>query len=79
MPAPQRTKEHLSANEWGFWYEGKAATGVIKDPLGNDLEQPGRVRDGGSYKNRMGRVAVWNSEPDELVYMTDKFDEFQAI
>ena len=79
MPTPQRTKEYLSANEWGFWYEGKAATGVIKDPLGNDLEQPGRVRDGGTYKNRMGNVALWNSEPDELVYMTDKFDEFQAI
>ena len=79
MPTPNRTKEFLSADEFGFWYEGKPAQGVIKDPFGNDVEQAGAVRDGGEYKNRMGRVAVWNSEPDELVYMTDKFDEFQAI
>ena len=79
MPTPNRTKEHLTANEWGFWYDGKAATDTITTPGGDPLEEAGAVRDGGEYKNRMGRVAVWNSEPDELEYLNEKFDEFQAI
>ena len=78
MATPNRTKEHLSDDEWGFWYEGKASQGEIPDPFGNVLEKPGTVRDGGAYKNRMGNVAVWNTEFDEFTYLQDKWNAFQA-
>ncbi len=73
---PDNTKKHLPAAEWDFWFEGKPATVEIKDPFGNLMEKPGTVRDGGSYKNRMGRVAVWNSVMDENEYLTDRWNEF---
>ena len=78
MPTPNMTKNFLTDDEWGFWYEGKTAAGPIKDPGGNVLEKAGSVRDGGSYKNRMGNVAVWNSEFSEQVYLVDKWNKFQA-
>ncbi len=78
MPTLENTKQFMTADEWGFWYEGKPAQGVINDPFGNALEQPGAVRDGGSYENRMGNIAVWNSEFDEFAYLVDKWNEFQA-
>jgi putative spermidine/putrescine transport system substrate-binding protein len=78
MPTLANTKQFMTADEWGFWYEGKPAQGVINDPFGNALEQPGTVRDGGSYENRMGNIAVWNSEFDEFGYLVDKWSKFQA-
>jgi len=75
---PDNTKANLSPEEWDFWYEGKAAAVEIRDPFGNLMEKPGSVRDGGSYKNRMGRVQVWNSVMDENEYLTDKWNEFVA-
>ena len=78
MPTLANTKKFMTADEWGFWYEGKPAQGVINDPFGNALEQPGTVRDGGSYENRMGNIAVWNSEFDEFGYLVDKWSKFQA-
>ena len=75
---PDNTKKELPAAEWDFWYEGKEATVEIRDPFDNLMESPGSVRDGGSYKNRMGRVAVWNSVMAENEYLTEKWNEFVA-
>ena len=73
---PENTKKVLPAAEWDFWFEGKAATIDIYAPFGNLLEKPGTIRDGGSYKNRMGRVAVWDTLMDENEYLTDRWNEF---
>ena len=75
---PDNTRKHLPEAEWDFWYEGKPATVDIYSPFGDLMEKPGAVRDGGSYKNRMGRVAVWNSVMDENEYLTDRWNEFIA-
>jgi len=75
---PSNTKKVLPAAEWDFWYEGKPATVDIYNPFGDLMEKPGTIRDGGSYKNRMGRVAVWNSVMDENEYLTDRWNEFVA-
>ena len=32
----------MSADEWGFWFEGKAAKSDIIDLFGNQLEKPVR-------------------------------------
>ncbi|MEO9516553.1 MAG: PotD/PotF family extracellular solute-binding protein [Paracoccaceae bacterium] len=75
---PETSKNHMSENEWGFWFEGKAATDVITSPTGDALAQAGEVRDGGSFQDRMGAVACWNAVMDENQYMVRKWNEFIA-
>ena len=76
--APETSKLHMSADEWGFWFEGKAAQNDIMDPFGNKLEPKGAKRDGGSFDERMGRVECWNSVMDENRHMVRKWNEFIA-
>jgi putative spermidine/putrescine transport system substrate-binding protein len=76
--AIETAKEHMSADEWGFWMEGKPAAGDILSPEGKVMEKAGAVRDGGSFQERMGRVACWNAVMDEDRYMVSKWNEFIA-
>ncbi|MBE3638381.1 ABC transporter substrate-binding protein [Mangrovicoccus algicola] len=75
---PETSKEFMSENEWGYWFEGKEATGEITSPFGDVLAQAGEVRDGGSFYDRMGSVACWNAVMDENQYMVRKWNEFIA-
>ena len=75
---PETSKNFMSEDEWGFWYEGKESKGDIVSPQGSKLEGPGAVRDGGSFIERMGAVACWNSVMDENQYMVRKWNEFIA-
>ena len=68
----------MTENEWGFWYEGKPATADITDPTGKKMDKAGDVRDGGSFEERMGKVACWNTVMDEDRYMVRKWNEFIA-
>jgi putative spermidine/putrescine transport system substrate-binding protein len=74
----ETAKANMSADEWGFWMEGKPAQGEIKDPFGKVMEKPGVKRDGGSFEERMGTVACWNAVMDENRYMVQKWNEFIA-
>ncbi|NKC10715.1 MAG: extracellular solute-binding protein [Gammaproteobacteria bacterium] len=76
--APQTSKNFMTADEWGYWFEGKAAQADIINPFGQKLESAGAVRDGGSFHERMGRVECWNSVMDENRYMVRKWNEFIA-
>ncbi|GHH02503.1 ABC transporter substrate-binding protein [Pseudodonghicola xiamenensis] len=76
--APETSKLFMSDDEWGYWLEGKAATGDITSPQGQVIEHAGAVRDGGSFYDRMGHVACWNSVMDENQYMVRKWNEFIA-
>ena len=42
------------------------------------MEKAGAVRDGGSFQERMGAVACWNSVMTEDRYMVQKWNEFIA-
>ena len=75
---PETSKLFMSDDEWGYWYEGKESMGDIVSPSGQLLEGPGAVRDGGSFFDRMGAVACWNSVMDENQYMVRKWNEFIA-
>mgnify|MGYP006119329301 FL=1 len=75
---PETSKNYMSENEWGYWFEGKKATDVIASPFGDALAGAGDVRDGGSFTDRMGAVACWNSVMDENQYMVRKWNEFIA-
>ncbi len=71
-------KANMTADEWGYWMEGKPAVSDIKAPDGTIMEKAGAVRDGGSYEDRMGAVACWNAVMDENDYMVRKWNEFIA-
>jgi putative spermidine/putrescine transport system substrate-binding protein len=71
-------KNYMTADEWGYWVEGKPAQGDIIAPDGKVMEKAGAVRDGGSFEERMGKVACWNSVMDEDRYMVRRWNEFIA-
>jgi putative spermidine/putrescine transport system substrate-binding protein len=75
---PENAKKFMKPAEWDFWYEGKPAAEDMVDPFGKTLEKKGAVRDGGSFKERMGNVVVWNSTMKEQVYLVKKWNEFIA-
>ena len=75
---PETSKNFMSEDEWGFWFEGKEAKGDIADPFGNVMEKAGAARDGGAFYDRMGAVACWNAVMDENQYMVRKWNEFIA-
>ncbi|QDF98305.1 ABC transporter substrate-binding protein [Azoarcus sp. DD4] len=74
----ETAKAKMEAYEWAYWMEGKPAEKDIKGPDGTVLEKAGKVRDGGSYAQRMGGIACWNSVMDENNYMVQKWNEFVA-
>lgn len=74
----ESAKNHMSEDEWGYWIEGKPAQGDILAPDGTVMETAGAVRDGGSFEERMGKVACWNSVMDEDRYMVRRWNEFIA-
>ena len=71
-------KADMEPYEWAYWMEGKPAEKDIHAPDGSLIEKAGAVRDGGSYNERMGAVACWNSVMDENDYMVRKWNEFIA-
>ena len=75
---PETSKDFMSENEWGYWFEGKPATAEIVSPTGQVIGAAGDVRDGGSFEQRMGSVACWNAVMDENQYMVRKWNEFIA-
>lgn len=76
--AMETAKGFMSEDEWGFWVEGKPAQGDILSPEGKIMEKAGAVRDGGSFEERMSKVACWNSVMDEDRYMIKRWNEFIA-
>ena len=73
---PENARKFLTAAEWDYWYDGKPAATDILSPFGKLMEKAGNVRDGGSYTERLGNIAVWNSVMDEDRYATRKWNEF---
>lgn len=72
----ETAKENMTPDEWGFWMEGKPAQADIKSPEGKVVEKAGAVRDGGSFTERMGQVACWNSVMTEDRFLVQKWNEF---
>ena len=71
-------QKNMSADEWGYWMEGKPATAAITSPDGTEIAKVGEVRDGGSYYDRIGKIACWNSVMDNDRYLVQKWNEFSV-
>lgn len=72
----ETARAQMEPYEWAYWMEGKPAEKDIKAPDGTVMEKAGAVRDGGSFEERMGAVACWNSVMDENTYMVRRWNEF---
>ncbi len=73
---PENARKFLTEAEWDYWYGGKPAATDIMNPFGKLQEKAGVKRDGGSFWERLGNIAVWNSVMDEDRYLTRKWNEF---
>jgi putative spermidine/putrescine transport system substrate-binding protein len=78
MERPDTFKNFITPEELAYWHEGKPATVEIKDFWDGIVARPGEVRDGGSWEQRMGRIAAWNSYPAEVTYLIKAWNKMKA-
>ncbi len=71
-------QKNMTPNEWGYWMDGKPATAAIVSPDGTEIAKIGDLRDGGSYYDRIGKIACWNSVMDNDRYLVQKWNEFSV-
>jgi putative spermidine/putrescine transport system substrate-binding protein len=72
----ERSKEHMSKEEWDYWYEGKRARIPLLGTDGKVSVHKGEIRTGGSYQKRFSNVAVWNTVMDHYDYTLLRWNEF---
>ena len=72
---PEHARAHLSPADWDYWYEGKPAVEDLRGPDGEISVQAGSLRNGGSYWNRFGHVAVWNTVMETYEYSLPRWYE----
>jgi putative spermidine/putrescine transport system substrate-binding protein len=77
-PVPKTAEKFMTPNEYDYWYLGKPASDVIKDPYGAPIAKAGAVRDGGSFIERFTNIACWNTVMDENQYMIQRWNEFKS-
>ena len=68
-------RAQLTPAEWDFWYGGKPACVPICDAEGREVYAAGEYREGGSYRERMGQVVVWNSVITEHNYLLRRWED----
>jgi len=78
MSTPERTRQHLTAAEWNYWYEGLPAAMDLPGPDGRIRIKAGETRSGGSYWQRANSIAVWNTTMDEHNYLVRRWMQFVA-
>ncbi len=72
---PQRSREHLSVDEWDYWYDGKIAQRDLPGTDGKTVAKKGSFRRGGGYLERFSHVAVWNTVMDTYEYSLQRWGE----
>ena len=69
-----RQEVHDAPTSGASGWRASRPQGDIKAPDGKVMEKAGAVRDGGSFYERMGNVACWNSVMDEDRYMVQQVE-----
>jgi putative spermidine/putrescine transport system substrate-binding protein len=78
MSALEPVKAALTPAEWAYWYEGAPAASELPGPDGRPVVRRGATRPGGSYWERAGHIAVWNTTMDEHNYAARAWERFVA-
>ena len=74
---PERVRQFLTADEWGFWYEGRPSAEPITDVFGDVISPAGFRRFGGAMWDRLGRIACWNTVMDEHEHLDRRWDDLR--
>ncbi|QBX33897.1 extracellular solute-binding protein [Paracoccus liaowanqingii] len=69
-------RDTLSSAEWAYWYAGEPAEEDLPGPDGRIVAQQGEQRAGGSYRDRMERIAFWSTIMPENNYLIRRWREF---
>ncbi|MCC7320767.1 MAG: hypothetical protein IT542_07295 [Rubellimicrobium sp.] len=69
-------RETLSPAEWAYWYAGEPAPEDLSGPGPGPVVRRGERRPGGSFRERMARVAVWSTIMPEHNYLARRWREF---
>lgn len=78
IAANEAVTRFLSPEEWDYWYLGKPAATDLCGPDGAVVVHRGALRNGGSYRERIARIVVWNSTIDEHNYLVRRWAQFIA-
>lgn len=73
---PETAQQYLYPYEWAYWMEGKPAENDIRSPEGIIIDKKGSLRDGGSFVERISKIACWNSLMTESRYLLTKWQSF---
>ena len=76
IATPDRSRAHLTPQEWAYWYDGAPAAQDMRGPSGDWVVRAGARRAGGSYQERASRIAIWNTVMDEYNYAARAWDRF---
>ena len=76
ISTPTLSRQHLTPEEWDYWYEGKPAAHDLKNTQGEVSIKRGEMRRGGSYERRFSNIAVWNTVMPTYEYSLIKWNEF---
>ncbi|SLN09849.1 hypothetical protein ROJ8625_00111 [Roseivivax jejudonensis] len=74
MMARETVRTYLTEAEWDFWYAGKPAATEIRNSDGAIVFDVGEVREGGSYTERMSRIAIWDTIMREHNYLVRRWE-----
>ncbi|EXJ16789.1 ABC transporter substrate-binding protein [Imhoffiella purpurea] len=75
ISVPEPARAHLSTAEWDYWYEGGIAATDLPGPDGAISVRAGSQRNGGSYWERFGHIAVWNTVMNTYEYSLPRWYE----
>lgn len=73
--APSRAKAKMNVDEWNYWYMGQPAARDLPTNYNGVVIEKGHFLEGGSYENRMSKIAIWNTVMDEHNYLTRRWSE----
>ncbi|MGV6874788.1 ABC transporter substrate-binding protein [Pseudochelatococcus sp. B33] len=73
---PDAARRHMGEGEWDYWYAGRPAPRTLPGVDGTDFVPAGTLREGGSYRERMSAIAIWNAVMDEHNYLVRRWHDF---
>ena len=73
---PSTSRQFMAPGEYAYWIDGKPADQTYPGPFGDTSVAKARVRDGGSFNRRAGRISSWNSTPTQQQYFLGRWAEF---
>lgn len=76
ISVPEPLRETLSDPEWDYWYGGCPAAHDLVDASGRVVVRQGESREGGTYRQRLSKVAVWSTIMPEHNYLVRRWHEF---